>query len=144
MSLDIKIERLLDTTPAMAFDRWTNPEFMERWYAPQDGWVAQATTDVRVGGEWRVAFGPGDGETWREHGVYTVVEPPNRIAYTSIFTFPDGRTFETFVTVTFEERDGKTLMTLIDAGYPNEEQRNAHANGWPGFIDAFERTLAAA
>lgn len=143
MSLDIKIERLLDTTADVAFERWAGAEFMSRWYAPQDDWTADAHSDVREGGAWGVAFGPAGGdEVWREHGVFSVVEPPSRLVYTSVFTFPDGRSFETLVTVTFEERDGKTLLTLLDAGYPNDEQRDAHAGGWPSFLDAFERVLA--
>ena len=50
---------------------------------------------------------------------------------------PDGSSFATTVTVTFEPRDGKTL--LIDAGFPNEQVRQAHEQGWPDFFDAFER-----
>jgi uncharacterized protein YndB with AHSA1/START domain len=143
MSFDVRIERLLDTTPETAFDRWVDPVFMSRWYAPQEGWVAEAASDARVGGAWSATFGPAGGERWREHGVYTEVDRPHRLEYTCIFTFPDGRSFETRVTVTFEARDGKTLLTLVDAGFPSEEMRNAHQNGWPGFIDAFERTLTA-
>lgn len=141
MSFDVRIERLLDTTPEIAFDRWVDPACMSRWYAPQDGWEAEAASDVREGGEWRAAFGPAGGERWSEHGVYLEVDRPNRLVYTSVFTFPDGRSFETQVTVTFEARDGKTLLTLLDAGFPSEEMRDAHQNGWPGFLDAYEKVL---
>jgi uncharacterized protein YndB with AHSA1/START domain len=143
MSFDIKIERLIDTTPALAFDKWVDADARERWYA-HDGGTATAHTDLRVGGEWWVDFGKSPDEMYREHGVFKVVDRPHRVVYTMVFTFPDGRSFETLTTVTFEERDGKTLLTLLDAGYPNEEQRDAHAGGWPGFIDAFEREVAGA
>jgi uncharacterized protein YndB with AHSA1/START domain len=141
MSFDIKIERLLDTTLDRAFDQWNDASARERWYSHGDGWITRAATDLRVGGEWHVDFGADEQTMYREHGVYTVVDRPYKVEYTMVFTFPDGRSFETLTTVTFEERDGKVLLTLLDAGYPNEEQRDAHQNGWPGFIDNYERTL---
>jgi glutathione S-transferase len=143
MSLDIRIERLIDTTPERAFDEWNDPSARERWYAAEDGWITRAETDLRVGGEWYVDFGADAQSMYREHGVYTVVDRPERVVYTMVFTYPDGRTFETLTTVTFEERDGKTLLTLLDAGYPDVGTRDGHASGWPGFIDRFERGVSA-
>jgi uncharacterized protein YndB with AHSA1/START domain len=55
----------------------------------------------------------------------------------------DGTSVETRVTVTFEERDGKTLLTLLDVGYPTEEERDEFERGWPDFLDAYERSLAS-
>ena len=144
MSFDVHIERLIDTTPELAFRTWIDPEAMQRWYCPDDGVVAEATADVRVGGQWRVAFGASTEELYREHGVFHEVEPPRRLVYTSTFTFPDGRSFETLMTVSFDECDGKTLLTVHDARYPSAEERDAHARGWPSFIDRYERTVATA
>jgi Activator of Hsp90 ATPase homolog 1-like protein len=44
--------------------------------------------------------------------------------------------------VTFEPVYGGTLLTVVDKGYPTDEQRARHESGWPYFLDAFERTLA--
>jgi uncharacterized protein YndB with AHSA1/START domain len=79
-----------------------------------------------------------------EHGVFEEVDPPDRVVYTTLYEFPDGRpSFETRVTVTFEARPEGTLMTVLDTGYPSEGQRDRHEAGWPRFLDAFERTLVA-
>jgi hypothetical protein len=32
---------------------------------------------------------------------------------------------------------------LLDVGYPTEEVRASFEQGWPDFLDAYERTLAA-
>jgi hypothetical protein len=45
--------------------------------------------------------------------------------------------------VTFEPRGERTLLTLLNAGYPSQQQRAAHESGWPDFLDAYERTLGA-
>lgn len=144
MSYDIRIERLLDTTPEKAFDAWADPAARLRWYSPAEGMHIEASGEARVGGAWSVAFGESADQLYREEGVYSEVDRPRRLAYNQIFSTPGGVRFETFVTVTFEERNGKTLLTLVDAGLPDEETRKAHENGWPAFIDRYEQLLATA
>jgi uncharacterized protein YndB with AHSA1/START domain len=78
---------------------------------------------------------------FREEGVFEVVDPPRRLVYQQSMRLPDGGTVHTRVTVTFEAREGKTLLTVIDEGYPTEEQRDTFEQGWPDFLDAYERTI---
>lgn len=143
MSFDVRLERVIDAPPDAAFHHWVDAGARRGWYAPEEGWIVEAETDLRVGGAWSVSFGPTRQEMYRDEGVFEVVDPPRRLVYNVIMRFPDAQSFETTVTVTFEEtRDGKTLLTLLDTGYPSEKQRAAHESGWPAFLDAFERTLA--
>jgi uncharacterized protein YndB with AHSA1/START domain len=139
---DIRLERVIDALPEAAFHHWVDPVARRGWYAPEEGWIVEAETDLRVGGAWNVSFGPTQDEMYRDEGVFAVVDPPHRLEYNAIMRFPDGGSFETHITVTFEAtRDGKTRFTLLDRGYPSEEQRDEHESGWPLFLDAFERTL---
>jgi uncharacterized protein YndB with AHSA1/START domain len=80
---------------------------------------------------------------YTDEGVFEVIEPPHRLVYRQIMAMPDGTSVETRVTVTFEERDGKTLLTLVDTGYPTEEQRDEFEQGWPDFLDAYVRSFPA-
>jgi uncharacterized protein YndB with AHSA1/START domain len=139
--LDIRLERVLDASPAEAFNAWVDAESRLSWYAPLEGWVVEAETDLRVDGKWFARFGPTRDEMYSEEGVFTEVDPPHRVVYTNVFTFPDGRSFTTLNVVTFEAVDGGTRLVLEDRGYPNAEQRDAHQNGWPAFLDAYERLL---
>jgi uncharacterized protein YndB with AHSA1/START domain len=139
---DIRFERIVSATPEAAFRHWVDAEARRRWYAPDDSWIVEAETDLRVGGAWRVRFGPSREEMYLEHGVFEEIEAPHRVVYTTLYEFPDDRSpFETRVTVTFEPSGDGTLLTLLDTGYPSEEQRDANESGWPAFLDAFERTL---
>jgi uncharacterized protein YndB with AHSA1/START domain len=142
VSFDIRLERVIDASPEDAFAAWLEPDSRAQWYAPQDDWIVEATAELRVGGEWTARFGPTAAEMYTESGVFTEVDPPRRVAYTNVFTFPDGRSFTTLNVVTFEAVDGKTRLVVEDTGYPSEAQRDAHANGWPAFLDAYERFLA--
>jgi uncharacterized protein YndB with AHSA1/START domain len=143
--LDIRLERIVNVTPDAAFKHWVDAEARRRWYAPDESWiVVEAETDLRVGGAWRVLFGPSPDELYLEHGVFEEVDPPNRVVYTTRYEYPDGRpAFQTHVTVTFEPRGVRTLLTVLDTGYPTEDRRAAHESGWPGFLDAYERTLGS-
>jgi len=143
VSYDIRLERVLDATPDAAFAAWLEPTARLDWYAPQDGWIVEATSDLRVGGQWVARFGPTRDEMYTEAGEYTEVDAPHRVAYSSTLTFPDGHSFTTRIVVTFEALGDKTRLVVEDIGYPDAQQRDVHANGWPSFLDAYERHLTA-
>ena len=44
---------------------------------------------------------------------------------------------------TFEARDGATLMTLTQSGFPTDELRDEHTRGLPTAFDQLERVLEA-
>jgi hypothetical protein len=54
-----------------------------------------------------------------------------------------GRTEHSTVSLTFNEQDGATLLTLVQGGFETEEERDAYLSGAPGFLDAFERAVAS-
>jgi uncharacterized protein YndB with AHSA1/START domain len=143
-TFDIRLQRVIDATPDMAFRHWVDADARRGWYAPDEGsTVAESRTDLRVGGSYSVSVvGPAGEPRYREGGVFEVVDPPHRLVYQQVMRLPDGSSVETRVTVTFEEHEGKTLVTLLDEGYPTEEQRDEFERGWPDFLDAYEQTLA--
>lgn len=141
---DIRLERMVNAKPDAAFERWVDAGARRRWYAPEDGWIVEAETDLRVGGTWRVLFGPSREEMYLEHGVFEEIDRPHRVVYSTLYEFPDGRpSFETRVTVTLEARGDGTLLTIRDTGYPSDEQRARHESGWAGFLDRFEQSLGS-
>lgn len=144
-SFDIRLQRLIDVAPPAAFDQWVDADARRNWYAPDEGSVVvEAVTDLRIGGSYRVTvIGPTGDPMYTDEGVFEVIEPPHRLVYRQIMAMPDGTSVETRVTVTFEERDGKTLLTLVDTGYPTEEQRDEFEQGWPDFLDAYVRSFPA-
>jgi uncharacterized protein YndB with AHSA1/START domain len=140
---DIRLQRLIDAPIEVTFHHWTDSEARRHWSAPEDGWITEATSDLRVGGTWSVRFGPTAEEMYTVEGVYQEVDPPNRLAYSSVFRYPDGRSFETLTTVTFEARSGQTLLTFIDAGFPAGEDLGMFENGTVAVLDAFTRVVDA-
>jgi uncharacterized protein YndB with AHSA1/START domain len=139
---DLRVERLIDATPDEAFDAFVDPDAMLEWYQDNPGWVVKVEAcDVRVGGTTSVSFGSED-QRYREDMTYTRVERPTLIEYNERFGMPDGSGFDTRVAITFDDQAGKTLMTIVQTGFPTEDERNAHQNGWPGFVNRLEEVVA--
>ena len=65
--------------------------------------------DVRMGGIWRYVSRDNDGNEYAKRGVYHEILAPERMVYTFEWEGMPGHI--TLETVTFEERDGKTLIT---------------------------------
>jgi uncharacterized protein YndB with AHSA1/START domain len=143
MSHDLRVERWFDAVPEEVFDAYTDPVAQRVWYEDQPGWIVEAECDLRVGGRWSVAFGPPGSEPYRETNVFSEVDRPWHLVYTSTVTMPDGSSFDTGMDVTFEVQDGGTRMTILQTGFPSAEVRDDHRSGWPGFLDRLERVVDA-
>lgn len=140
---EVRFERLVDAPPEAAFHAWNDAEARVRWHKEEDHWIVEASTDLRVGGAWRVACGPSAEQIYVEDGVYEVVDPPHRVVYTCAHRLPGRSPFQTRITVTFEARGDQTLVTLVDAGFPDDEMRQEFEEGWPPFLATFARVVAS-
>ena len=95
----------------LVFEAWTRPEHVRQWWGPRKYTMTVCEIDLRPGGADRfVQRGP-DGNEYPFKGVYREIVPPERLVYTQIFDFPGLSDHELLVTVTFDERDGQTLLT---------------------------------
>lgn len=141
MSYELRVERLIDASPEEVFDAYTDPEAQKIWYTILDeGMTVENEVDLRVGGEWVSTWGYKPDEMFREINTFQVIERPHRLVSKSSFTSPDGSTMETDVEITFREEGGKTMMTVVQSGFPDEAIRDFVAN--TAWIGAFKRINA--
>lgn len=144
MTYQLKLERLLDATPELVFDTFVDPEAQQELFAvPEHGLsVLKSEIDLRVGGTWTVVQEGPEGEQYQLTYVFTEIDRPRRLAATfSMHYTESGRTENSEVSLTLEEQDGKTLLTLVQSGFPTEEERDAYLSGAPGFLDAWQRAV---
>jgi uncharacterized protein YndB with AHSA1/START domain len=136
-------ERELVTTrtfngPArLVFEAWTTPELLMRWWAPKSFGITflSCEADVRTGGTYRFVFGhPASDQPMAFFGRYIEVAPHTRLVWTNEESDEGAVT-----TVTFSERDGKTLLVVSDL-YPSKDALDAAiASGSIGaFPEQFE------
>jgi uncharacterized protein YndB with AHSA1/START domain len=144
VTYDLRIERLIDAAPETVFDAFVDPDAQALLYDNEEetDWTVESELDLRVGGTWTIVFGKVGEEPFREINVFTEVDRPRRLVFTStMFKGKYGGSFATTVTVTFEDRDGKTLLTIVQTGFERREERDMIQGGWPSIIDALERVV---
>ncbi|HVD69838.1 MAG TPA: SRPBCC domain-containing protein [Actinomycetota bacterium] len=142
MTYELRLERLYDAPPEVVFDAFTDPANQVELHGDgTEGWVVQrAETDVRVGGTSTYAMGPQGVEPDIETRVFTVVDRPHRLEFRHSMKVAEwgGRTVETDMTLTFEDQDGKTLLTMVQTGFEREQDRDDFMGGWPTYLDTLK------
>lgn len=112
---EIVIRRAFNGPARIVFDAWTNPELVRRWWAPKSHRVSVASceAEVRAGGHYRYVLELASGDRFAFSGRYLEVTPPSRLVYTEIFepaAAGGSEATANVITVTFEERNGKTEL----------------------------------
>ena len=138
---EIIVTRTFDAPPRLVFEAWTKPELFKRWWAPRSLGMnlRSVELDVRTGGSYRLEFGEDPTNSMAFFGKYVEVVPNAKIVWTN----DEGGDQGSVTTVTFEEQDGKTLLTLSEL-YPSKEalEANAGAEGaMPEQFDQLEELL---
>ena len=134
---EIVVTRTFNGPAHIVFEAWTKPELLKRWWTPPSFGISfvSCEADVRTGGAYRFVFSHPDFEQpMAFFGRYIEVTPHSRIVWTNEES-EDGPVS----TVTFEEKDGKTLLVLTEL-YPSKQALDdAIASGSSGTSGAPEQ-----
>ncbi|MDT9724877.1 ATPase [Xylanibacillus composti] len=142
---ELIVERMVSIPRSVAWQGWTRPKHVERWWGPRTWCATVYEMDVRPGGIWRYLLAPenGEGEIARGMAVYEEVTAPSRLAYTDAFADPAWQVVEGSqmpTTVTFEEAGQHTLLTITTRFGSVADLEAAESTGMiEGFTDALER-----
>src|SRR5262249_24456015 len=113
----ILITREFDAPRRLVYRAWTEPELVKRWWHANRGKVRVVEIDLRVGGNWRHVMVADDGMEVGFHGEYREIVHDERIVATEVYEgLPEGVSEEegaTLNTVTLEEAEGRTRLTLL-------------------------------
>ena len=132
---EIVVSRTFDAPARIVWAAWTRPELFRQWWVPKSSGLKLQSfeQDVRVGGGYRVVFDLGDSKTMAFFGTYLEVSPPSLLSWTNEES-EDGAV----TTVTFEEKDGKTHLTLSER-YPTAESFERNVGSTDGLPEQFEQ-----
>lgn len=150
---DLLITRVFDAPREAVWKAWTDPKHFMRWWGPEGYTAPACEIDLRVGGKYLFCMRSPEGQDYWSTGVYRGIVPLERIAFTDSFADEKGNVvsashygmegewpLELLVTVTFEDDDGKTIMTLQHAGIPSGMLSDCEA-GWSGSFDKLAESL---
>ena len=139
---ELVVTRTFDGPARIVFEAWTKPELLKLWWAPKSTGMSllSCEADVRVGGRYRFEFGHQGSTLMAFFGKYIEVMPYSRLVWTNEESDEGAVT-----TVTFEEKDGKTLVVVHDL-YPSKEALDdaiaAESTGaWPEQFEALDELL---
>jgi len=123
----VRLMMELPVEPEVMFDAWTTADQLVQWFP------GSAEMTVTEGGEYRFGW---DG--WEEEwvGTYIEVDRPDRLVFTwqpPATVFPTGA-YETTVTLSFEDLDGATRMTLEHSGFQGGSEMESHKEAWSGYL----------
>jgi uncharacterized protein YndB with AHSA1/START domain/pimeloyl-ACP methyl ester carboxylesterase len=142
---ELTVERNVAIPAQLAWEGWTEPKHITKWWGPK-GWTTTVyEMDVRPGGVWRYSLQADDhsGEAAYCRATYDVVEAPGKLVYIDTFADSDWNIVsdsEMYTTVLFEENSGGTRISIVTQFATNEQLDNAEAMGMiEGFTDAYDR-----
>jgi uncharacterized protein YndB with AHSA1/START domain len=132
----LRMTRVLPAQRAQVYGAMSDPQELAKWWGPRGFTVPSVDFDPIVGGSYRIAMQPPEGNLFHLSGEFREVEPPSRLAYTFRWEPPDPDDRETVATLSLEERRDETEVRLIQGEFSTEERRDLHEAGW---TDCFER-----
>jgi uncharacterized protein YndB with AHSA1/START domain len=145
----IKIVRVLSAPIEKVWDAWTNPESLKNWKSPEGMSTPEAAVDLVVGGKYHVTMEGYDLPDPRHNGRVTVrgeyleIKKPTKLVYTWLWDGSASETHTTTVTITLRSVDKeRTELTLIHAGFVDDEMKKEHDKGWGSTINKLEMFLA--
>lgn len=140
---EVVVTRIFDGPARLVFEAWTTPELLMQWWTPKSFGITfiSCEADVRPGGTYRFVMGhPDFDQPMAFVGRYLEVDPPRRLVWTNEESDEGSVT-----TLTLEERDGQTHLTLRDL-YPSkaaldEAMASGAINAYPEQFTALDSLL---
>jgi len=100
--------RLLDAPRDLVWEVWTNPAHIKEWWGPDGFSLTTKSMNVEPGKIWDFIM-HGWGKDWDNKIKYIEVKKP---AFLSYKHFSDDEDYSFLVSVSFEEVEAKTLLTM--------------------------------
>ncbi len=156
---ELVITRIFNAPRDLVWKAWTEPERLKQWWGPKGYTSTVWKADIRVGGKSFSNMRSPDGKDFWSTGVYREIVPLERIVITDSFADEQGNVvpasnygvsadfpLELLITVTFEEQEGMTKLTLRHSGIRglSDMDRRNMEQGWNESFDKLEEYLQKA
>ena len=137
----VHLRRVLPAARERVYEALANPEKLTRWWGPKGFSCPSIEFEARVGGSYRIAMLPPEGELFHLCGEFREVAPPARLAYTFVWDPPASDDQETLAELSLRDERGGTELTLVQGPFATEERRKVHEDGWSEGFDRLREVL---
>jgi len=142
--LALHLERVLPAPRPLVFRMHTDSDRLAEWWGPRGFSAPSIELDVRVGGSYRIAMQPPDGDAFVLSGEFVEVDPGVRLAYTFRWEPPDPDDRETVVAFSLGDMGESTALTVDQGPFVTEGRRVLHERGWTESLDRLEELVERA
>lgn len=148
---EVIITRVLNAPRELVWKAWTDPHHVAQWWGPKGFVSVGCEMDLHVGGVFQLGLRAPDGAIYSCRGTYREIVAPERIVYegASDESHPCGSGLppRAIVTVTFDEHDGRTTLTLrtllASAADRAAAVREGYVEGWTSSLERLVGILEA-
>ena len=115
---EFTIVREFEANRELVYKAWTDPELVSQWWGPQGVFTPICEVDAKPGGRIHIIMEAGEelgqakGMQWPVDGEFVELSEPEKIVFISNAVNEGKELFKHQTTVTFDENDGKTKMTV--------------------------------
>ena len=135
----IVARRRMPAPREIVYRAWIDPGGMREWMCPGDVVSAEVVLDVRVGGSFRIVM-KSNNQVHEHTGIYQVVEPPAKLAFTWSAVENPGEI--TLVTVEFIPHGDESELVITHERFTNPDLAQRYETGWGTIAKKFAGYLA--
>jgi uncharacterized protein YndB with AHSA1/START domain len=134
--------RVLRAPRSRVFAAFTEPEELAKWWGPRGFTAPSIEIDLRIGGSYRIAMQPPEGDLFYLTGEFREIDPPARLAYTFRWEDPTPDDRETLVTLSFRDLGESTELVFAQGTFAAERRRALHEQGWSDGLDRLQALIS--
>lgn len=149
----LSIKKTLHLPITTVWEAWTEQEKFKKWWGPNGYACSYCRIDFKENGKYLNAMtGAYAKEIWST-GTYKEIEPFKKIVYVDNFADSEGNAvpaseyhmpgewdMDLLVTVRFEEANGRTTVSIMHEGIPEEMEEDCKVS-WEESLDKLERVF---
>jgi uncharacterized protein YndB with AHSA1/START domain len=140
----LHLEADLPAPAAAVFEALTDPRQLARWWGPHGFTMSSIELDLHVGGRYRFAMQPPEGEPFHLQGEYLEIDAPCRLAYTFRWEEPDPDDVDTTLTLTLLDLGASMRLIVEQGAFATEPRRELHEHGWSDSLQRLQTWLSSA
>jgi uncharacterized protein YndB with AHSA1/START domain len=140
----LHLEVELSAPAAAVFEALTDPQQLPQWWGPHHFTTPRIDLDLHVGGRYRFAMQPPEGDLFHLQGEFLEIDAPRRLAYTFRWEEPDPDDVDTVATISLLDLGGSTRLIVDQGAFATEPRRELHEHGWSDSLQRLQTWLSSA
>jgi uncharacterized protein YndB with AHSA1/START domain len=137
---NLKVRGLVDAPVEAVFHARTDLDVLRQL---NDHPISRVSGELRVGGTRIIEWGTSEEMLCRVTHVFRRIESPHCLVYVELLEVSPSPVYETIISESFTECDGRTLLTFRITGFPTVEERDLHTRGYQLAFERLEKHFAS-